>query len=155
MNEDNMTIKWVISSKEFDDIIKIILSYNDINYDDRYINPDVKKLAEEYYSVKYRDINTPTLEKQKAFVSSKIGKSFKELNELPYREFNLIYEACKDSEMYIAQKIIQGSYKYDVKEDVVHPLFEKKKDMYSEIFTDTSTLSNKGISGAEQLGSMQ
>ena len=149
-NADN-TIKYIINSKEFDDISKIIQAQNDPNYDDRYITPEVRELMQEYYQVKYRDIATPTLEKRKAFVSSKIGKTFSQLNELPCREFELIYDACKDSEIYIGQKIIQGSYKYDVKEDVKHPLFEPKKDPYQELFTDTSALANKGISGAEQL----
>lgn len=149
--DNNKLIKKIISSKEFDDISKIILSYNDINYDDRYISPEVKEIAEEYYKVKYRDITIPNLQKKKSFVSSKIGKTFSELNELPYREFELIYEACKDSEIYIGQKIIQGSYKYDVKEDISHPLYEKKRDFYDEIFTNTNVLAEKGISGVEQL----
>ena len=66
----------------------------------------------------------------------------------------MIYDACKDSETYIGQKIIQGSYKYDVKEDIKHPLFVSKKDPYEELFTDTSTLASKGISGAENLTAM-
>jgi hypothetical protein len=50
--------------------------------------------------------------------------------------------------------MVQCSYKYDVKEDVKHPLFEKKKDPYAEIFEDTSVLSNKGINGAEKLNNL-
>ena len=151
--EDN-TIKYVISSKEFDDIAKIIQAQNDPNYDDRYVSPEVKELMQEYYKAKYKDITTPSLEKRKAFVSSKTGKTFAQLNELPCREFELIYDACKDSEIYIGQKIIQGSYKYEVKEDIKHPLYEAKKDPYAELFTDTSTLASKGISGAENLTAM-
>ena len=148
------TIKYVISSKEFDDISKIIQAQNDPNYDDRYVSPEVKELMQEYYKAKYKDITTPSLEKRKAFVSSKTGRTFEQLNKLPCREFELIYDACKDSEIYIGQKIIQGSYKYEVKEDVKHPLYEPKKDPYAELFTDTSTLASKGISGAEQLTAM-
>ena len=87
-------------------------------------------------------------------MSSKMGMPFKELNELTYREFDLIYNASVESEIYIGQKIIQGSYKYEVKEDIRHPLFEQKKDPYAEIFEDTSVLGNKGISGANQLNNM-
>ena len=152
--EQDSTIKYVINAKEFDDISKIIQAQNDPNYDDRYVSPEVKELMQEYYKAKYKDIHSPSLEKQKAFVSSKTGKTFAQLNELPYREFSLIYDACKDSEIYIGQKIIQGSYKYEVKEDIKHPLFEPKKDPYEELFTDTSTLASKGISGAEQLTAM-
>ena len=152
--EQDTTIKAIIRPKEFDDISKIIQSQNDPNYDDRYVSPEVKELMQDYYKTKYSNITSPTLEKKKAFVSSKTSKTFKELNELPYREFELIYDACKDSEIYIGQKIIQGSYKYDVKEDIKHPLFEPKKDPYEELFTDTSTLASKGISGAENLTAM-
>jgi hypothetical protein len=152
--EDDKTIKYIISSKEFNDISKIIQAQNDPNYDDRYVSPEVKELMAEYYKVKYKSVVTPSLEKKKAFVSSKTGKTFLQLNELPCREFELIYDACKDSEIYIGQKIIQGSYKYEVKEDIKHPLFAEKQDPYEELFTDTSTLASKGINGAEQLTAM-
>lgn len=149
--DETSTIKYIINSKEFEDISKIMQAQNDPNYDDRYVSPEVRELMQEYYKVKYKNVIAPSLEKRKAFVSSKTGKTFSQLNELPCREFELIYDACKDSEIYIGQKIIQGSYKYDVKEDIKHPLFEPKKDPYEELFTDTSTLANKGINGAEQL----
>lgn len=149
--DEKYQVKSVISTREFDDISKIIQAQNDIDYDDRYVSPEVKELMKDYYKVKYKDVTSPSLEKKKAFVSSKIGKTFQQINVLPYREFDLIYNACKDSEIYIGQKIIQGSYKYQVKEDIKHPLFEPKKDQYEELFEDTSVLANKGISGAEQL----
>jgi hypothetical protein len=152
--DDDKTVKYIISSKEFDDISKIIQAQNDPNYDDRYVSPEVKELMQDYYKTKYKDVVSPSLEKKKAFVSSKTGKTFSQLNDIPYREFELIYDACKDSEIYIGQKIIQGSYKYEVKEDIKHPLFEPKKDPYEELFEDTSVLANKGISGAESLTAM-
>ena len=73
---------------------------------------------------------------------------------MTYREFDLIYNANVNSEIYIGEKIIQGSYKYDVKEEIVHPLFKVKEDPYAKIFEDTNKLSGKGISGAEQLNKM-
>lgn len=154
LNKEEYIVASVINHKEFDDIIKIILNQNDANYDNRYVNPEVRELMEQYYKAKYQNATIPSLEKRKAFVASKMGKTFKEINEMTYREFDLIYNASVDSEIYIGQKIIQGSFKYEVKEDIVHPLYEKKKDPYSEIFEDTSVLSKKGISGAEQLNVM-
>lgn len=145
-------IQKIISSKEFDDIIQIILNQNDSSYDNRYVDPDVRKLMSTYYKAKYGETEFPTLEKRKAFVCSKNGMSFSQLNELTYREFDLIYSSALNSEIYIGQKIIQGSYKYDVKEEIKHPLFEKKKDPYEELFTSTNTLAGKGINGAESLG---
>ena len=136
------------------EIIKIILNQNDANYDNRYISPEVKELMMEYNLIKYKNIHNPSLEERKAFVCSKIGKTFKDLNNMTYREFDLIYNANVNSEIYIGEKIIQGSYKYDVKEEIVHPLFKVKEDPYAKIFEDTNKLSGKGISGAEQLNKM-
>lgn len=152
--EENGTIKGLINRKEFDDISLIILNQNDANYDNRYITPEVKELMYQYYKIKYSDIATPSFEKRKAFVSSKLGKTFIELNEIPYREFDLIYKASVDSEIYLTTKITEASYKYEVKEQTKHPLFEKYKDPYSEIFEDTNVLSSKGINGVQQLNTM-
>lgn len=141
--DDDFIVDKIISKKEFDDIIEIILNQNDPNYDGRYVIPEIREMVEEYYSIKYKDINSPTLEKQKAFVSSKIGILSKDLIEISYREFIDIYNANVDSEIYIGQKIIQGSYKYEVKEDVQHPLFTKKKDKYEQAFVSREKFDKK------------
>lgn len=73
---------------------------------------------------------------------------------MTYREFELIYQSCLDSEIYLTTKITEASYKYEVKNPTNHPLFEIKKDAYAELFEDTSVLSNKGISGAENLNNL-
>lgn len=132
--ENDFIIDKIINKKEFDEIIKIILNQNNPNYDDRYISLEVRKMVEEYYKIKYKNTEHPNLEKQKAFVSSKIGITSKDLNELNYREFIQIYQANVDSEIYFGDKIIQASYKYEVKENVLHPLFVKQKDKYEEAF---------------------
>lgn len=148
--DDNSTIEKIIRPKEFEEIKKIILYQNNIDYDDREISEDMKKIVNQYYEIKYKDINTPSLEMKKAFVSSKIGKFSKELNELTIREFDLIYKNCIDSENYYADKIIQGSYKYDVKENILHPLFVKKKDIYEEVLSGKSDLAM--LDGMENVG---
>lgn len=149
--DEEDVVKKIVTPKEFDDISLIILSQNDPNYDGRYVAPEVKELMEDFYRAKYRDIGKPSLEKRKAFVCSKTGKGFKEIGEMTCREFELIYDEALSSEIYIGEKIIQGSFKYEIKEDIVHPMFRKKTDPYAEAFEDTSVLSGKGIAGAEQL----
>ena len=133
--DDNDEIKYVISSKEFDDVSKIILNQNDANYDGREFSPDIEKAIQDYYSIKYKNIATPSLEKRKAFVSIKNGMKLSDINDMTYRYFNMIYKAGIDEDIYIGQKIIQGSEKYEVKEDVRHPLFEKDKDVLEEVFS--------------------
>lgn len=152
--DEDEIVKYIITSKDFEEIAKIILNQNDANYDNRYINPEVKELMAEYYKVKSKNTKSPTLEEKKAFVTSKTGIMFSQLNEMPYRHFDMVYSSNVNSEIYIAQKMVQCSYKYEVKEDVKHPLFEPKKDPYAEIFEDTTILKDKGISGAEQLNAL-
>ena len=152
--EEDETIKYIITPKEFDNIVKIILNQNDANYDGRYVNPEVRELMEQYYKVKYTNSRTPTLEEKKAYVTSKTGINIETLNNMTYRYFDLVYSSNVNSEIYITQKMVQCAYKYDVKEDIKHPLFEPKKDPYAEIFEDTTVLSNKGITGADRLNDL-
>ena len=152
-DEEN-TVKYIITSKEFDDIAKIILNQNDANYDNRYINPEVRELMAEYYKVRYNNIRTPSLEEKKAYVVSKTGINLSQLNDMTYRLFDLTYNSCINSEIYFAQKMVQCSYKYEVKEDIKHPLFEPKKDPYAEIFEDASILKQKDITGADGLNNL-
>ena len=149
--DDEEIVKYIITPKEFDEIRKIILNQNDSNYDDRYVNPDVRELMEQYYKVKYSNSRHPSLEEKKAYVTSRTGIDIQMLNEMTYRYFDMVYSSSVNSEIYIAQKMIQCAYKYDVKEDIKHPLFEPKKDPYAEIFEDTGILGEKGISGADKL----
>lgn len=149
--DDDSTIKYIITPKEFNDIIKIILNQNDANYDGRYINPDVKELMSQYYKAKYSNSRYPSLEEKKAYVTSRTGINIETINNMTYRYFDLVYNSSVNSEIYLTQKMVQCAYKYDVKEDIKHPLFEPKKDPYAEIFEDTTILGEKGISGADKL----
>lgn len=133
-DEDKIFIK----PKEVDDIVKISQYQNDSNYNDRKLSADIKKEIEEYVKIRYGNSYSPSLEEQKAFVISKTGILMKDINEMTYRSFNLIYSSARDSEMYIANKIIQASEKYETKEDVTHPLYTKNKDIVDEVFNTTA-----------------
>lgn len=145
---ENEVIKAKIKPKEFDEISNIILNYNIKDYDNRYISPEVRKLKEDYDRLTASDkLESPSLEKQKAYVSSKNGMLLSQINDMSYREFSFVFDCCVDSEDYIAEKIIQGSYKYDVKENIYNPLFVKKQDPYEKIFASTESLNGKGLQG--------
>lgn len=149
--DENQVVKYIITHKEFDDIIKIILNQNDASYDNRYISPDVRELMQTYYNTVNKDVRTPDFEEKKAYVTSKTGISLDNINKMTYRYFDLVYTSSLNCEMYLTQKIIQASEKYDVKGDIMHPLFQQKVDPYSEIFEETSILQSKGFSGTNNL----
>lgn len=147
---DNGEIKALINHKEFDEISKIILFQNIVDYDDRDISPEVRGLMEEYQKLKNQDLGSPTLERKKVYVIGKTGISMSELNEMTYRTFSQVYSSELESELYVAQKMIQASPKYDTgKENVVHPLFEKKKDPYEEMFVDNESFKQRVGNGAK------
>ena len=50
--DEEGNVEYVINTKEFDDLSKIILFQNNPSYDDRYVNPEVKEMLAEYYKVK-------------------------------------------------------------------------------------------------------
>lgn len=126
-----------ISSKEFDEIIEIILSYNLPNYDNRKMSSDIQQLIDDYYKLqngnRYRQA---TLEEQKVFVVLKSGISIQEINEMSYRIFSQVYNTALDCDLYLSNKIIQSSQKYETKNEIVHPLLEKKVDILDKIFRD-------------------
>ena len=85
---------------------------------------------------------------------AKCGFTAEQINEMTYRSFVQIYQHAIDDVIYIGDKIIQGSSKYKVEKDIIHPMYIKKKDEYEEIFTTADTLAKKGISGTEKLTAM-
>ena len=150
---DNNEIKYVMKAKEFDDMRRIALYYNDVDYDDTYVSEDIQKLAEVYYETKFKssNIEAPSLEKMKAFYCAKMGTRFSEINDIPFREFIQVYNALKDEDLFFSERMIQCSEKFDYKDNLIHPLFRPKKSPYADLFDDASILSQKGIAGAENI----
>jgi hypothetical protein len=62
---------------------------------------------------------------------------------MPYRLFDLIFECNLGVDSYIGDKIIQGSEKFRVDENIVHPLYQPKRDILSEVFSDSQEFKDK------------
>lgn len=142
LDEEDL-IKSIITSKEMEEIKKIILKQNIYNYDDRYISPDIKKEIDAYNKIRYKGVVQPNFEKEKVFVMSKSGISEDALNKMYYRTFSLMFRMMVDNDIYFANKMMESSPKYDVKEGSVHPLFAKEDDGISSAFTSSDKLKNK------------
>ena len=145
--KQNGILLHTITAKEFDKISEIILYYNNPNYNDAEISEDMRKAMDEYYSLKFKNQNMPTLEEQKAFLSFKSGLTLKEINDMSYRFFDILYNHCINVDLFFSQKIIQASEKYKV-DDLVYPLF-KKKDTQFDFLQDAQTF-EKQLSAAAQ-----
>jgi hypothetical protein len=141
--DSSNVVKCKITPKEFNNIIDIILTYNIIDYDDRTFSDDIIKAIEDYRKLRYKNTHSPSLEMRKAFVISKTGLDYKYVNEMPYRLFDLIFECNLGVDSYIGDKIIQGSEKFRVDENIVHPLYQPKRDILSEVFSDSQEFKDK------------
>lgn len=133
--DTNNTLVGYMTQKEFDDYKFIVLNQNDADYDNRYIAPDIKQVVELYYQSSAKKTKNPTIEEKLAYVTSKTGIKLSDLLEYTYRYFNEVCESCLKVDEYIGQKIIQGSFKYDVKQNIIHPLYEPKRDFVAEAFS--------------------
>jgi hypothetical protein len=142
LNEDN-SIKSIITSKELEDIKKIIFKQNIYDYDDRYISPDIKREMEAYNKIKYKDIVQPDFEKKKVFVMSKNGIDEDSLNKMFYRTFSRMFKLMVDNDIYFANKMIEASPKYDITESMTHPLFAKEEDATKNAFTSVDKMKSK------------
>ena len=141
-NGEDITLKYIISNKEFMDISKIILFQNDASYSDEYINPDVLKEYNQMIELKSKGLANPTLERRKIFVLSRYGCKIQELEEMPYRLFELLYSEYINIEQYFIDNMYKTAYKYEIKENLVYPLF-KKEDKFKDLFLSTNSLNNK------------
>ena len=91
----------VISAKEFDDIAKIILYQNLPDYDDKYINPDIKKSMQEVDRLKNKDYESPDFERQMGIIESHTGILKEQLLKKTWRSFQILFrEVCGEIEFY-------------------------------------------------------
>lgn len=143
ITDEDGVIKYCINQKEFDDIKSIILHQNLHDYDDRYISPDIRKAIERYNKLKMKNQVAPTLEKQKIFVISKTGMSELRINKMTYRAFIQVYSMSVKEDIYMANTMIKSSYRYEIKDNLVHPIYEKDRDILDEIFVDADSFVKK------------
>lgn len=134
----------IIDAKEFDEIVKIILFQNIVDYDDEYVSPDVREAIQEYIKLTSKGRVNPTLKDKKIYILSKGQMSMNQINEMSYRFFSEIYTMTYDCEEYLATRIIEASEKFKVETMTKHPLFSKKKTIYEEVFSESSdSLTNR------------
>lgn len=118
-----------IYPKEFNQIIEIILHYNDEDYDDRYISEDLRNAMIEYNKIKFKDQIIPSLESKKCYVMAKNGMTLQQINEMSYRHFLMVYNHCVNIDAYFGERMLQASEKYQV-DNVIYPLFKKKPSKF-------------------------
>ena len=131
----------VISAKEFDDIAKIILYQNLPDYDDKYINPDIKKSMQEVDRLKNKDYESPDLERQMGIIESHTGILKEQLLKKTWRSFQILFkEVCGEIEFYTTRP---AAIAVGAGDKVDHYIFKKRKDKFDGYFVDMDKFSHE------------
>lgn len=131
----------VISAKEFDDIAKIILYQNLLDYDDKYINPDIKKSMQEVDRLKNKDYESPDLERQMGIIESHTGILKEQLLKKTWRSFQILFrEVCGEIEFYTTRL---AAIAVGAGDKVDHYIFKKRKDKFDGYFVDMDKFSHE------------
>ena len=146
-NKKRLEVKFEIGKKDFDEIRKIILYQNIYGYDDTYVNPIIRKAMERQREIEMKGQTSPTLEKQKVFVMSECSYTKKQIDNMTYRAFSLLYKTRLEMNQYYAQNIIKSGHSCTIEESIIHPMFKKEKGKFDDILVDEQSFKNK-LSGA-------
>lgn len=141
--EDNKTVLFTINAKEFDEIKKIILYQNFPNYDDQYINPELKQAMAEQDALKNKDIITPSLERKMGIISAHTGITKTEQKEMTLREHTILFEEVCGEVEYSA---VKGVACFGGKNDSVQWIYKKSKGKFDDYITSVENY-NKSMGG--------
>lgn len=133
-----------ISDIQFDDVRKVILFQNVYRYDDTEMSDDFRRVVEEYYRLKNKDVVLPTLEDKLMAVCISSPYKIEELYTMPLRLFDALLEHSIDKLEYQVNKLIVNLAQCKTDGfNLSHWVYKTKKDKYSEIFTDAQDLVKK------------
>ena len=131
-----------INADDFDEIKRIILYQNIIDYTDKYIDPDVRKATEEYYRLKNKGAIHVPLEHKMMCVQFKTGMSIEEIGNLTIRNFHLLFNIIVDESDYMALKIAEyNDAKFN--SPIENWVYKARKDKYAEAFCDADAFTDK------------
>lgn len=137
---DSNTLQ-IITTEDFDEIRKIILYQNLIDYDDKYVDPDVKKAADEYYRLKNKGVSV-SMEHKAVCIQMKTGMSMEAIGNLTVRNFQLLFETIVDESEYMPARFAEfNGVKF--KSPLEHWAYKQRKNKYEEAFCDADAFKQK------------
>lgn len=119
-----------VTEKEFEDIRRIIMHQNFSDYDDEYIDPDLKKAMNEVKALKAAKLAPVSTERRMNIVMAHCGYSKDAIKSMTYRAFNNLYAEVVGEVDFSATWPI-ALYAGKTK-DVGHWIYRERKDKYSE-----------------------
>lgn len=131
-----------LTATEFDEVRRIILYQNIYNYDDTPMSEDVKRVVEQYYTLKNKGIIPPSFAKKRAVVLSNSAETYKSIQDMPYRQFEELFHTIVDKIEYMVSIPLIPHLKDP---DVEHWVYKKERGKFDGIFVDADNVANKTI----------
>jgi hypothetical protein len=138
----------IINHKHFDNIKKIILYQNIIEYNEDYISPELKEAMQETDALKNKNIDLPNLERRIAIITAHCGLSKKDQLSMSYRSHSLLFKEIHDEVEYTVTKpiaIFNGkkidSWFYPTKTDILDKYIMDKDKFIKSFGAEDSNIS--------------
>ena len=137
-------VEYKITSKQFDDITKIILYQNILHYDDTYINPEIRKNMEEQDRLKMSNIVPPNTERRMAIITAHCGVLKSDQLNMTMRSHQALFEeVCGEVEFTTIRPIaIYGGKGKELE----HWIYKDKKNKFDGYSTSVEQF-NKSMGG--------
>ena len=129
------------TSREFDDLRRIILYQNIFEYDETPMSDDFKRVVEQYYAIKNRGIHKPTLEDKMVAIILNTAYTIDSLGEVPFRSFEKLFYDGVGKIDYIATKSLEPHLKEG--KSIDHWVYKPIREKFSEVFSDANEFANK------------
>lgn len=136
---DDKTAK-IITSEDFDEIKRIILFQNVLDYTDEYIDPDVKRATDEYYRLKNKGIRV-SLEHKIICVQMRTGMTTEAIGDLTIRNFQQLFDVIAEESDYNSLRIAEANGA-KFKTPVTHWAYKERKDKYASAFCDADAFTD-------------
>jgi hypothetical protein len=132
-----------ISASDFEDIRRIILFQNiyDFNEIELNMSDDFRKVVEKYYELKNRGIAIPNLEKKVAVVMSHSSYKLEDMQNLPMRMLDIMFNNIIAETDYIATKSLEVHLEKG--HTIDHWIYHKEKQKFMDVFQDVDTVASK------------
>ena len=138
-NQFKLFVKGIeISSKKFKELKRIYCYQNIADYNDDYIDPELKEALDEAARLRAGNTEQPTLERQKACIVASTGYKFDELGQLTLRKFSLLVRIIAAKVDYTAYKTGEMSGMVTFKSPYPHWIYSNdnpRKNRFKDIMS--------------------
>ena len=125
-----------ITSKDYEELRTVYCYQNIIDYDDEYIDPELKAALEETARLKNPNAVQPTLEKQMSCILTNSPYTYETLRQIPIRKMVMLLRVIDAKIHYMAYRQGEMSGMVKFSKELDHWIYSNdKKDKFADIMT--------------------